>query len=82
MAAGTPSGAPRHPSRRGRISLLQFLRERFHLLGDVIDRVPSLAGKADHVKQWIRDKLTEHGRYIAENGLDMPEVKDWRWPGL
>lgn len=53
--------------------------DRFHLLSDICDRTPSLAGRADHVKQWIRDKLTEHQRYIVQHGLDMPEIRDWRW---
>ena len=36
---------------------------------------------AAHVKQAIREKLVEHKRYIAAHGLDMPEVRNWRWPG-
>jgi xylulose-5-phosphate/fructose-6-phosphate phosphoketolase len=53
--------------------------DRFHLVEDVIDRVPGLAGRAVHVKQWIRDKLTEHRAYITEHGEDMPEIRNWRW---
>jgi xylulose-5-phosphate/fructose-6-phosphate phosphoketolase len=54
--------------------------DRFHLVGDVIDRVPKLGYAAAHAKQAIRDKLIEHKEYIAKYGEDMPEIRDWRWP--
>jgi xylulose-5-phosphate/fructose-6-phosphate phosphoketolase len=53
--------------------------DRFHLVGDVIDRVPQLGNAAAYVKQEIRDKLIEHKRYIAKYGEDMPEVRNWQW---
>ncbi len=53
--------------------------DRFHLVGDVIDRVPRLGGRAAYVKQELRDKLIEHKRYITEYGEDMPEIRNWRW---
>ncbi len=53
--------------------------DRFHLVGDVIDRVPALASRAAHVKAWIRDKLIEHREYITAHGEDLPEIRDWRW---
>jgi xylulose-5-phosphate/fructose-6-phosphate phosphoketolase len=54
--------------------------DRFHLVADVIDRVPGLSGRAVYVKQAMRDKLIEHEQYIVRHGKDMPEVADWRWP--
>ena len=53
--------------------------DRFHLAGDVIDRVPSLGSRAATVKQHLRDRLTEHRAYVTEHGEDMPEIRDWRW---
>ncbi|MEG4343807.1 phosphoketolase family protein [Microcoleus sp. A003_D6] len=54
--------------------------DRFHLVGDVIDRVPKLSSVAAYGKQAIRDKLIEHRQYITEHGDDMPEIRDWKWP--
>jgi xylulose-5-phosphate/fructose-6-phosphate phosphoketolase len=53
--------------------------DRFHLVMDVIDRVPTLGHRAARVKQWCRDKLTEHREYIVRTGEDLPEVRDWVW---
>lgn len=55
--------------------------DRFHLVADICDRVPKLSAKAGHLKQVIRDKLLEHKQYTREHGQDMPEVRDWSWPG-
>jgi xylulose-5-phosphate/fructose-6-phosphate phosphoketolase len=53
--------------------------DRFHLVGDVVDRVPGLAPRAAYVKQFLRDKLIDHANYIRVHGQDMPEVRNWRW---
>ncbi|MEG4118836.1 phosphoketolase family protein [Microcoleus sp. N9_B4] len=54
--------------------------DRFHLVRDVLDRVPKLSSVAAYGKQAIRDKLIEHRQYINEHGDDMPEIRDWQWP--
>ena len=54
--------------------------DRFHLAGDVVDRVPRLRPVNAHFKQLLRDKLVEHHQYVREYGDDMPEIRDWKWP--
>jgi xylulose-5-phosphate/fructose-6-phosphate phosphoketolase len=53
--------------------------DRFHLVSDVIDRLPALGSRAAYAKQAIRDKLLEHAQYIRRHGDDMPEITGWRW---
>jgi len=53
--------------------------DRFHLVADVIDRVPQLGPSAAYVKQAIRDKLIEHKHYTREHGEDLPEIREWKW---
>jgi xylulose-5-phosphate/fructose-6-phosphate phosphoketolase len=55
--------------------------DRFDLVNDVIERVPKLQARAAYAQQAIREKLIEHKLYIARYGDDMPEVREWRWPG-
>src|SRR5881398_3213648 len=54
--------------------------DRFGLVCDVIDRVPGLGARADHVRQAMRDKLVEHKEYVHLHGTDLPEVAHWAWP--
>ena len=55
--------------------------DRFHLVGDVIDRVPQLGARAAYFKQAIRDRLIEHKQYIEQHGEDLPAITGWRWGG-
>ena len=55
--------------------------DRFHLAMDVIDRVPKLREAAAHQKQLLRNRLIESKLYISEHGDDLPEIRDWQWPG-
>ncbi len=54
--------------------------DRFQLTLDAIHRVPRLAPKADAAEQWYSEAIQRHKLYVAENGDDLPEIKDWRWP--
>lgn len=53
--------------------------DRFHLVEDVIDRVPKLSTRAAYIKQLMRDKLIEHREHIVRYGEDMPEIRHWQW---
>ena len=53
--------------------------DRFHLVDDVIDRVPKLGYMAAYVKQAVRDKLIDHKHYIEKYGEDMPDIRNWKW---
>ena len=53
--------------------------DRFHLVIDVIDRVPGLARRAPVARQKMVDMRTRHRGYVVEHGIDMPEVLDWKW---
>ncbi|MBI4348969.1 MAG: phosphoketolase family protein [Elusimicrobia bacterium] len=53
--------------------------DRFHLVCDLVDRLPALGARAAYIQQAMRDKLLAHKHYIARYGTDMPEIVDWRW---
>jgi xylulose-5-phosphate/fructose-6-phosphate phosphoketolase len=53
--------------------------DRFHLVGDVVQRVPRLAPRAAYTLQLVRDRLAAHREYIREHGEDLPEIRDWAW---
>jgi xylulose-5-phosphate/fructose-6-phosphate phosphoketolase len=55
--------------------------DRFSLVGEVINRVPSLAARAGYAKQAVRDALIEHREYITKHGEDDPRILNWRWGG-
>jgi xylulose-5-phosphate/fructose-6-phosphate phosphoketolase len=53
--------------------------DRFHLVIDVVERVPKLQKIGASVKQKMLNKLVEHKEYINEYGDDLPEIRDWKW---
>lgn len=53
--------------------------DRFHLVMDVINRLPQLGNRGAFLIQMMRDKLIEHKQYIREFGVDLPEVRNWKW---
>jgi xylulose-5-phosphate/fructose-6-phosphate phosphoketolase len=53
--------------------------DRYHLVLDVIDRVPGLSDRAAYVRQELRDKLLDHQEHIRRWGDDPPEIRDWTW---
>lgn len=53
--------------------------DRFHLVMDVVNRLPQLGNRGAFLIQLMKDKLVEHKQYIAEHGVDLPEIRDWKW---
>jgi xylulose-5-phosphate/fructose-6-phosphate phosphoketolase len=53
--------------------------DRYHLVMDTIDRLPELGTKGTYLKQEMEKKLIEHREYIDKNGIDMPEIRNWKW---
>ncbi len=54
--------------------------DRFSVAIDVIDRVPRLQAAGGHVKEWLKDQVIDSVNYAHENGIDKPEIRDWKWP--
>jgi xylulose-5-phosphate/fructose-6-phosphate phosphoketolase len=54
--------------------------DRFDLAIDVIDRVPALQGRGAHVKEWLKGQIIESIDYAYTEGVDKPEIRNWRWP--
>lgn len=54
--------------------------DRFNLAIDVIDRVPRIRDSAAHVKEWLKGQIIESINYAYAEGLDKPEIQNWRWP--
>ncbi|GAA3820476.1 phosphoketolase family protein [Sphaerisporangium flaviroseum] len=54
--------------------------DRFHLVMDVIDRVPGLGAKCTHLRQRMSDARVHARAYTREHGEDAPEIRDWTWP--
>ena len=54
--------------------------DRFQLTLDVVHRVPKLAPLFAETEQWYFENIQKHRLYVAENGDDLPEIKNWRWP--
>jgi xylulose-5-phosphate/fructose-6-phosphate phosphoketolase len=54
--------------------------DRFSLAIDVIDRVPKLQASGAHIKEWLKEQRIESVRYAYAEGLDKPEIQNWKWP--
>jgi xylulose-5-phosphate/fructose-6-phosphate phosphoketolase len=54
--------------------------DRFHLVIDVIDRVPGLAAKAAHLKEEMKNEIILNLNYAHEHGTDREEITSWKWP--
>jgi xylulose-5-phosphate/fructose-6-phosphate phosphoketolase len=54
--------------------------DRFNLAIDIIDRVPKLQGPGAQLKEWLKGQIIESINYADTEGLDQPEIRDWRWP--
>ncbi|WP_352415920.1 phosphoketolase family protein [Oscillibacter ruminantium] len=55
--------------------------DRFHLVKNVLRYLPELGGRSAHLVQEMNDKLVEHTQYVHEYGVDLPEIRDWKWRG-
>ena len=57
---------------------------KHRLLGHwgAIDRLPQTGDKGMYLKQQLKEELIEHEQYILKNGLDLPEIRNWKWSAL
>jgi xylulose-5-phosphate/fructose-6-phosphate phosphoketolase len=53
---------------------------RFHLVIDIIDRVPKLREKASHLKEEMKNAIIDNLSFAHEHGMDRPEISNWTWP--
>ena len=53
--------------------------DRFHLVIDVVQRLHSLGNRGAYLVQRMNDKLVEHRQYIKDHGVDLPEIREWKW---
>ena len=56
--------------------------DRFNLAIDVIDRVPKLQDSGGHLKEWLKGQIVESINHAYAEGLDKPEIRNWRWPSV
>jgi hypothetical protein len=70
-----------HGAKAGETAEATRILYRFHLVMDVIDRVPGLVGKAAVLRQEMADKRAGHRAHVRRSGEDLPEIRDWAWTG-
>jgi xylulose-5-phosphate/fructose-6-phosphate phosphoketolase len=56
--------------------------DRYNLTIDVVDRVPTLEARGAHLKERMKDAIIDSIRYAHENGIDKPEIRNWKWPSV
>ena len=61
---------------------VQNYLDRYHLVMLALQQLPCLGNRGAALNQEMKDKLVEHAQYIAEYGIDMPEIADWRWKAI
>jgi xylulose-5-phosphate/fructose-6-phosphate phosphoketolase len=54
--------------------------DRFNLAISAIDYVPRLGSAGAHVKEWLKDQIEDHLSYACQNGIDSPDIGNWKWP--
>jgi xylulose-5-phosphate/fructose-6-phosphate phosphoketolase len=53
--------------------------DRFHLVLDALKQLPQLGASGTKLTKMLQDKLVEHRQYIDKNGVDLPEILNWKW---